>query len=199
MHVWIRPSARGAVRGAATARERPWDALAAVRTLDAELSTGRRFWGGTVSVALAVLGGAVLSGVGGARSGPDVVAVAITASLLLGAALCVRIGVLRARHAIVEAFVTWSSMSAPLGPSSVFTGQLSGKSIARTALAAVLFIAAAFSWSSVAAGPWASDDWSFRLSAVVWGVASTVAMLAVVATEVRGNLARTGRIARGRL
>ncbi|WP_175473691.1 hypothetical protein [Curtobacterium sp. MCBA15_013] len=124
---------------------------------------------------------------------------AITASLLLGAALCVRIGVLRARHAIVEAFVTWSSMSAPLGPSSVFTGQLSGKSIARTALAAVLFIAAAFSWSSVAAGPWASDDWSFRLSAVVWGVASTVAMLAVVATEVRGNLARTGRIARGRL
>ncbi|MGN6406974.1 MAG: hypothetical protein ACTHMH_01410 [Curtobacterium sp.] len=181
-----------------TARDRPWDAPAAVRILDAELSTGRRFWGGTASVGLAAFGGAVLSGLGTASSGSGVVAVAIIATLLLGAAFWLGYGVLRARHTVVEAFVTWSSMAAPLSPASVFTGQLTVKSVARAALSAVLVIAAAFSWSAVASGPGASNGWAFRVSAVVWAVAFTVALLAVLATEVRGNLARTGRIARGR-
>ncbi|KTR05209.1 hypothetical protein [Curtobacterium luteum] len=198
MNTWIRPGARDAVHGAANAREHAWDAPAAVRTLDAELSTARRFWGGTAAVALAVVGGAVASGVGSAGGAGAVVTVVLIATLLLAGAVWLGVSVLRARHAVVQAFVAWSALAAPLGPASVFTGQLTGKSIARTALAAVLFIAAAFSWSALVPGSGSPDDWAFSLSAVVWAVTFTVALIAVLATEIRGNLARTGRVVRGR-
>lgn len=198
MSIWIRPAALDAVRGAANAREHAWDAPAAVRTLDAELSTARRFWGGTAAVSLAVAGGAVASGVGTAHDVGSILAVAIIALLLLGGAIWVGAGVLRAGHSVVRAFIGWSSLAAPLGPASVFTGQLTGKSVARTAIAAVLFIAAAFSWSAVPPGSGGSENWAFSLSAIVWGFTFTVALIAVLTTEIRGNLARTGRVVRGR-
>ncbi|MFJ4296139.1 hypothetical protein [Curtobacterium sp. NPDC089689] len=198
MNTWIRPGARDAVHGAANAREHAWDAPASVRTLDAELSTARRFWGGTAAVALAVVGGAVASGLGSAGGTGAVVTVALITTLLLACALWLGVSVLRARHAVVQAFVAWSALAAPLGPASVFTGQLTGKSIARTALAAVLFIAAAFSWSALVPGSGSPDNWAFSLSAAVWAVTFTVPLIAVLATEICGNLARTGRVVRGR-
>jgi len=195
---WIRPRARHAVQCAVTAREHSWDAPAAARTLDAELSTARRFWGGLAAIVLAVVGGAVLSGVGTAGGAGSLIAVLLVGLVLLAGAVWLGASVLRARHAVVEAFVTWSSLSGPLGAASVFTGQLTGKSIARTAIAAVLFIAAAFSWSAVPPGSGASDNWAFSVSAVVWGTTFTIALIAVLATEIRGNLARTGRVVRSR-
>ena len=62
----------------------------------------------------------------------------------------------------------------------------------------MLFIAAAFSWSALVPGSGGPADWAFSLSAVVWAVTFTVVLIAVLATEIRGNLARTGRVVRGR-
>lgn len=196
LEAWVRDPDRP-LRGSRRDREE----------LDRELILGRRLLVGAAAIAVLLAGALALTVAVSPGVDPGVVLVAGAPGVVLvvaGAFLGVR--VVRTGQRLLRTYLAWIDADPADGsPFSIPARLLSGRGLARSALAACALIGAVFAWSLVYTGLAPGDPAGYgegreamAVLGLVAGVAFSVATWTLLAGEIRAGLAHSGRVMRSR-